>query len=206
MPTTDIMALPWASVLFFAAGYAGYFVANSGIRDHHKQIDTAFSTAVFGFFSLLIYIPLQKLEIGNYYASMPAFVGALCVGAVWRKYGRSRFEKTLRDLGISLVNDVPSAWQEMLEKRGVEGTQLSVLLKDGTEYCCDELHKFCEAPNGPCILGGNGDVLFYPTDKKIAGAKDWTTLENDPHDWGLEAYWIPAGEIKIIKYRRAVIS
>lgn len=203
VPVTDIMNLPWASVLFFSAGYAGYFIANSGIRDHHKQIDTAFSTAVFGFFSLMIYRPMLQFGLDSYYASLPAFLGAMLAGGAWRKWGRDLFSKSLRWAEVSYVNDFPAAWQEMIEKRGVQGSQLSVVLKDGSEYCCDDLHRFARAPNGPCILGSSGDVLMYPTDVKRSPNEEWEAIESTEHDWGYEAFWFPAGEIKTVKYRRA---
>ena len=51
----DLITLPWVTILTLASGYAGYYVANVGIREHHKPIDVIFSTLVFGFISAFAY-------------------------------------------------------------------------------------------------------------------------------------------------------
>lgn len=52
---TKLVNLPWATLLTLASGYAAYYVANVGVRDHHKPVDVTFSTLVFGFFSAFVY-------------------------------------------------------------------------------------------------------------------------------------------------------
>jgi len=49
---TKLVNLPWATLLTLASGYAAYYVANVGVRDHHKPVDVTFSTLVFGCFRL----------------------------------------------------------------------------------------------------------------------------------------------------------
>src|ERR1700693_3496856 len=143
----DLMTLPWATLLTLASGYAGYYVANVGIRDHHKPIDVIFSTVVFGFISAFAYNVCRVFfEISLVWSSGIAFVFAMLVGASWSLIGRRYFEGLLRKSRISHSDDLPSAWIALFGAK-IAATQLSVKLKDGSWLMCDDLAKFASSPN-----------------------------------------------------------
>jgi hypothetical protein len=199
----DLLNLPWATLLALASGYAGYFVANVGIRDHHKPIDVIFSTLVFGFIATFAYNICRVLfEISLVWSSVFAFSFALLAGAAWSLIGRSSLEKLLRKSRVSHSDDLPSAWIALFGTRLV-ATQLSVKLKDGSWLMCDDLSKFSASPNGPCVLGAKGDVLMYVTHKMsdIGVAYFPTTLPIDDW-WGHEITYVPADQIARIDLRR----
>ncbi|MET4484128.1 hypothetical protein [Bradyrhizobium sp. F1.13.3] len=200
---TKLINLPWASLLTLASGYAGYFVANVGIREHHKTIDVVFSSLVFGFFGAFAYNASQRLlGLTLSWASLIAFIFALVLGGCWSLFGRNVFEKILRTLRISYADELPSAWMALFSKKRV-ATQLSVKLKDGTWLKCDDLSRFTSSPNGPCVLGAKGDVLMYITHVQSSVSEVFFARDSlaDAY-WGDEVTYIPADQIARIDFRR----
>lgn len=198
----------WSTLLLVASGYAAYYVANVGIREHHKPADVTFSTLIFAFASAFaFYFCRWSLGLTLVLTSGITFVFGMLVGALWRKFGRPHFAHLLRRTDISHSDDLPSAWMALFGERRV-ATQLSVLLKDGTWLMCADLSKFAMSPNGPCVLGAKGDVLMYVTDKmtdKQSKRGSGFVLAPDPIDvlWGHEITYIPADQIAriILRYR-----
>lgn len=203
MLPNDVMAWPWATALFFAAGYAAYFVANAGIRGHHQQIDVAFSTAIFGFFAIMPYRALMDRGANIYTASAIGFCCAVIVGALWRKWGRGVLEWSLKTTGVSHVNDSPSAWNDLIETKGYHGYSLTVTLKDGWQYQSENLYQFRHEPNGPCRMGANGDILLYPTTCREKAFTEWKPTGSEAYGgYCAEALYLPAAEIRSIEFRR----
>src|SRR5258708_2914180 len=140
-----LISLPWAPLLVLASGYAGYYVANVGIREHHKPIDVVFAIIVFAFISAFAYnICREVFEIPLLWSSAITFASAIVVGALWSLFGRRNFESLLRKSRVSHSDDLPSAWVALFGVRK-EATQLSVKIKDGTWLMCDDLSKFSES-------------------------------------------------------------
>ena len=201
----DLLNLPWATLLTLASGYAGYYVANVGIRDHHKPIDVIFSTLVFGFIATFAYNVCRIFfEVSLVWSSVIAFAFAMLVGAVWSRVGRSALEGLLRKSSISHSDDLPSAWVALFGARLVV-SQLAVKLKDGSWLMCDDLSKFSASPNGPCVLGAKGDILMYVTHKQSdIGVAFFPATHPIDSDWGHEITYIPADQIARVDLRRRV--
>lgn len=200
----DLLSLPWATLLTLASGYAAYFIANIGIRGHHKSIDVAFSVLVFGFFSYGFYYALREVEKKEILeASALTFLFALVLGALWQVFFRPLLGSVLRFFNVSFNDDLPSAWVGLLAARKASGRQLTVRLTDGTWLKCDDLQKFEDAPNGPCVLGTSGDLLMYVTHQQNADKDEF----EDCHDvvkaeWGYEITYVPANQIARVDFRR----
>ncbi|MDX0158973.1 hypothetical protein GOC22_25535 [Sinorhizobium meliloti] len=202
----EIASLPLATVLFLAAGYSGYFIANTGIRDHHKSVDVAFSSAVFGFFGLFLHQTLVTHEINVYASTLLPYAASCLIGVAWRMWGRRGMRCVLRFLHVSYADELPSAWVSMFNVTGVDGTQLAVQLKNGTWLECDDLHRFAKAPNGPCVLGTNGDVLMYVTHYRLSGEDRRENAAVQFEAWGDEITFIPGSEIARIDLRRKKLT
>ncbi|STF36571.1 Uncharacterised protein [Escherichia coli] len=43
----SLLNLPWATLVTLTSGYIGYFIANVGLKDHHKPIEVTFSSLIF---------------------------------------------------------------------------------------------------------------------------------------------------------------
>jgi hypothetical protein len=201
----DLITLPWATLLTLASGYAGYYVANVGIREHHKPIDVIFATLVFGFISACAYNVCREIfEIRLAWSSAIAFVFAMVVGALWSWGGRSAVERLLRKSRVSHSDDLPSAWVALFGVK-IAATQLSVKLKDGSWLMCDDLTKFSSSPNGPCVLGAKGDILMYVTHKQTdIGIAFFPTTYPVDAEWGHEITYIPADQVARVDLRRKV--
>jgi hypothetical protein len=200
----DLLNLPWATLLTLACGYAGYYVANVGIREHHKAIDVTFSTLVFGFFSAFLYTALRRHgSIDILIASAASFSFAIILGGLWSRFGRAALKACLRKSRTSYSDDLPSAWVALFEA-STTATQLSVKLKDGSWIKCENLDHFAGFPNGPCVLGGKGDLLMYVTHFQGKDADEFEACPDTINDYyGAEITYIPASEIVRLDFRRA---
>lgn len=204
-----ILNQSWSTLLLAACGYVAYYIANKGIREHHKPADIAFSILVFAFVAAFaFYFSRWVLELSLVWSSGIALVFAILVGAAWRMFGRPRFESLLRATRISHSDDLPSAWMALFGERRV-ATQLCVQLKDGTWLMCADLSEFRNSPNGPCVLGAKGDILMYVTDKmtdKQSKRGTGFVRKANPIDpeWGHEITYIPADQIVRVDLRRKV--
>jgi hypothetical protein len=198
-----LLELQWPTLLLLASGYAAYCVANVGVREHHKATDVAFSTLLFAFISASSYYAcLWYFELSLVWSSAATFLFAILAGAFWSLFGRRYFEKLLRKSRVSHADDLPSAWMAIFGQK-IPMTQLSVQIKDGSWLMCDDLAKFANSPNGPCVLGAKGDILMYVTDKQSdIGVAFFPTADPVDPDWGHEITYIPADQIIRVDLRR----
>ncbi|MCZ5584059.1 hypothetical protein O5621_03670 [Escherichia coli] len=51
----SLLNLPWATLVTLTSGYIGYFIANVGLKDHHKPIEVTFSSLIFGLTAMMAY-------------------------------------------------------------------------------------------------------------------------------------------------------
>lgn len=200
--SAELIQLPWNILLPLACGYAGYFVAHIGVRGHHKSIDVTFATLVYGFIGMLIYQGVLDNRWGVIVSSCAAFLGTIVMGGAWNSFGRAWSLKCLRLAKVSYNDDLPTAWLSLFQTDQTDATQLAVRLTDGTWMYCDNLHEFAHKPNGPCVLGVEGDVLMYVT-RKVRSAIE-TEFEVALPDWGDDITYIPADSISQLRLRRKI--
>lgn len=198
----------WTTILTLASGYAGYFVAHVGQREHHQQLDQAFRVIFYGFWGIFAYMALRAYGgVEILVASAISVVGSAALGAFWRKWGKRALSWLLRRGNISMSDDVPTAWAALFDVGDVvDATQLKVCLTDGTHFFCDDFVKFADQPNGPCILGGQGDVLMYVTQigkNDDAGKRIWVNVDSGPKPgYGSAITYIPREQIARVELRR----
>jgi hypothetical protein len=197
--------LPWEVLLTLAVGYAGYFVANVGVRAHHKSIDVTFSTIVYGFFGTAAYLAVLAAGLQMWVAVPAGFVVSMVAGGLWSAVLRDRFADALRHLNVSQNDDLPSALANLMADKKGHATQLSVRLTTGVWLMCNDLARFQSAPCGPCVLGPSGDVLMYVTHHRDADG-DYEECEVDVPNWGMELTYIPANQVSRIDLRKRAIS
>lgn len=198
----DLLTLPWELQVALAGGYAAYVVAYTGLRARHRTVDVVFITLVFGLIATAT-LGLLAQEFGR-----PVWRGATAIavtvigGFLWRRWGRDVLAWSLRKFDVSWSDDSPSALETISENSKHPVTQIAVMLDDGTWLRCDDTSKFADSPQGPCIIGPNGDVALYLTheDPKGDASKDQTTVV-DEH-WGDRITYIPASRIRYINLRR----
>lgn len=205
---SNLLDLPVTTLITLASGYIGYCIANTGIRDHHKQIDTAFLTLVYGVVGMIAYnilaIPLSCFwkPLSIICGTIAAFGASAWAGAYWRKTGKDKLKKFLNEKEISYADDLPSAWLGLFDVKTHTNEQLTVIIKDGTVYHCNNLSEFKDEPNGPCYLGPNGDVLMYVTNIYNSEGNELKHPPIKDPDWGNEITYLPASEICRVYLRR----
>lgn len=199
-----LVALPWNTLLTIVAGYVGYYVANVGAREHHSAIDIALSSASFGLLAIAFYnLAFDRLGATEFSASASALIMAALLGLVWRKVGRKLAYRLLRVSDATHSDDLPSAWVALTSLTDVTVSQLKVRMTDGRWLMCSDLHAFASSPNGPCVLGGKGDVLMYVTDTKPDDDSAFAPVPNLHHEgWGTQITYIPADKVDQIILRR----
>ncbi|MGX8941969.1 hypothetical protein ACWWJF_18465 [Symbiopectobacterium sp. Eva_TO] len=203
MIDASLLDLPWATLVTLASGYIGYFIANVGLKEHHKPIDILFSTLIFSLLPTAIYHVTLWCGVNAYTATLLPVLLALTLGASWRKYGRKRLYAFLRKHNISWSDGTHSAWQQMFGLTDYRVTELFVVLKDGSGLLSRLPGRFEGLPNGPFTLGNNGDVILYVTHRSSANSDEWVEYGDVIHqDYGALATYIPADQITRIDIRR----
>ncbi|PAV04617.1 hypothetical protein CBG25_07185 [Arsenophonus sp. ENCA] len=203
MIDASLLDLPWATLVTLASGYIGYFIANVGLKEHHKPIDILFSTLIFSLLPTAIYHVTLWYGVNAYTATLLPVLLALTLGASWRKYGRKRLYAFLRKHNISWSDGTHAAWQQMFGLTDYRVTELFVVLKDGSGLLSRLPGRFEGLPNGPFTLGNNGDVILYVTHRSSANSDEWVEYGDVIHqDYGALATYIPADQITRIDIRR----
>ena len=197
-----LMGLSWATLVTIASGYSGYYIANVGLRDHHKAIEITFASLVFGFFSTAAYLLTQMLGGGVILATVLAFLVGMSLGAAWSKFGRKLLTRLLREHRVSHSDEMPSALQNVFAETGTDMHRLSVQMTDGTWLVCERMDQFKDAPNGPAVIGRHGDVLLYVTHRRKPNGEYEAIDDVDLPDWGQEATYVPAAHVRRIDMRR----
>lgn len=197
-----LLSLPWQIQVALGCGYTAYILAYSGIRDHHKGIDTAFRATAFGLVATLVLFltPDWRAPL----AIMAAFMASVATGLIWRRWGVRALQSTLRGLDVSWADDMPSAWATIaLQNNRHPVSQIAVHLDDGTWLNCADTRPFVDDPFGPCTMGANGDVALYVTQEI---EPDGTSSDNPgirhPSE-GVRITYVPASRVRRVTIRHA---
>jgi len=199
-PIADLLKSPWQLQLSLGSGYAAYLVSYVGIRAHHKTIDTAFSSLVFGLVATGIF-SVSAVKVGPIPSSALAFFSACAVAVFWRKFGRIWLAWVIRREDLSWSNDDPTALATLLDDTHNNMSQIAVLTKDGDWLRCDNTDSFASSPFGPCKIGPNGDVAMYLTHSKSKGEDAKELGSTKDLEFGDRMTYIPSESIQRINFR-----
>lgn len=197
----NLLSLPAQIQIAAASGYAAYMTASIGIRAHHTTTQTAFTAAAYGLIATAVLASAPD-ETNPIAVGVLAFVLTVFAGMFWRKIGCRVWFGLLSFLGVSRADDTPSAWMALHERADSYLTQIAIELDDGTWLYCDDTTKFAKAPQGPCVLGANGDIGMYLTHQKRQGAERTAVLTTRDARWGDRLTWIPASRIRRVSLRQ----
>lgn len=196
-----ILSLPWQIQVSLGAGYVAYLLAYAGIRDHHKGIDVPFRAISFGLVAtLMLYV---TSDLSPVFAILSSSLVTVFSGILWRMCGIPAYRCFLRKFRISWADDTPSAWSKIaLENTKYTTSQLAVNLQDGSWVKCSNVHRVSEWPNGPFVLGNNGDVAMYIDKVSYPDKSERDFGETISVDgWGKNMTFIPAQQVRQIKMR-----
>jgi len=196
---TKWLLATWQLQVALASGYTAYMVAYTGVRSHHRGIDTSFRALAFGLVAtaVLLVLPADRPLI----AITVAFGATVIVGALWRRFGMQLWTRLLRWCDLTWGDDTPNAWSRMISEQDHFVTQIIVHTKDGRRLRCMDTRPFQKLPLGPAVLGTNGDIVIYVThvlDSEGDRAMKYTVDD----EYGAMATYIPAAEIRQVMIRR----
>ena len=200
MTPAALLSLSWQIQVALAGGYAAYILAYTGIRDHHRTLDTTFGTLVFSVVASAAF-SLTSPYLLPLFAGAAAIVAAGSAGLAWRRWGRNLLRGVLRGPDVSWSDDDPSAWASLTSDTRNYVSQISVLTDDGDWLRCADTQPFADAPFGPCRLGPTGDVLLYLTDRVSPDGDIKPQIGvRDAHYGDLITY-VPAARIRRVTVR-----
>ena len=198
----SLLNLPWATLVTLTSGYIGYFIANVGLKNHHKPIEVTFSTLIFGLLSMMVYQAVMWAGLNSWLATPPTLLCAFAYAALWRKYGRKWMYRFLRNKDISWSDDTPSAWMRMFDQHGYYISEAYVYLKNGIVLLSENPGKFEGQASGSFVLGVEKDIVMYVTHEKKPGRDEWIEKDVESKSWGAMATYIPADQIAMVRIRR----
>ena len=176
--------LPISTMILLAAGYLSYRIAFVGRNDSHSAVDTVFIATAFAALAkcvlalaLWLPVPFQYEHLVRPAGLVAGTLTSIVSAFLWRNCIESWLFEALQRRDWLNADRHRTAWLSYLSRPPkVQLTQLYVRLKDGTCLLCDELHKFSDFPFGSCVLGEDGSVLMYPTDRKETPAAEWEPI------------------------------
>lgn len=199
----DLMNLPYDLLAVLAIGYVGYRLAYVGRDAAHQTFDRALLVTVFSTIARLSSDTIAALCDGTgWWVTAVAALLSVAAALFWRVLGSDWTYRGLRWARISSDDGQPSAWRSMLSRKMSGPVQLTVITKTGKVYLCDDLHRFNDAPMGPCLLGEDGSIAMYITDWRDTGEAEWREGTPFREDAGYEMSFFPATEIQRVDIAR----
>jgi hypothetical protein len=193
------LALPFAIQVAVFAGVLAYLVANYGKLDQRPHL-MAFQFGIWALIAASIFW-VAKLKFVETASAAIAISAVMVLGALWRKKLSRFVAKSVRQLGISFVNDEPSALATLQNDCEHVVSQIAVLLDTGEWLRCDYTTEYSEAPFGPCQIGPKGDVAMYVTTIKDPQGvvRQQSTVRHEYY--GDRITYIPAERIRRMNLR-----
>jgi hypothetical protein len=196
-----LIDLPWQIQVALASGYAAYLLAYAGIRGHHKSIDTAFRSIMFGLFTtFLLYLGAGLKDLVS---ALLAIAGTLAAALLWRRFGIKALVGTMRAMDVSWADDMPSAWATLQANAEHPITQVNVQVEDGSWLSCSEAHKYVDLPFGPCRYGPSGDIALYVDRIQPAGGEARPQPSVVDANYGALLTYVPAEQVRQVSIRFA---
>jgi hypothetical protein len=194
----SLLSLPLGTLAVLAAGYIGYRIAYVGHDSTHSTIDVLFLTLTFSLVARLaedLIIPHAGLVV----AALGGIVAAVVGAAVWRSGLEDFSRRLLRLARISTSDRHLTAWDTVRLRRNFSPTWLMLRLTDGRRLLSSDLNRFASMRDGPCILGADGSVAMFVTERRAAQSEEWTPCDLTKEYFGTELTYIPAREISEIR-------
>ncbi len=190
------LQLPLQVQAVLVSGYLGYFFIN---RNHNKLklMDIWLTILILGLPTALI---VQSFVSKWAYASV--LIGPV-LGALWSWGGRSNLHRLLRWSDVSYETGEGDAWKTLTARKNARVTQITVTVKDGSKYLCDNAHAFVHNTFAPYVKDEDG-IAFYVTHycKKINGEYgDWIATNVSDDVWGDEITYFPRANIELLEIR-----
>ena len=201
MELKDLATLPEQLQVIFVSGYLGYSIAYSGFRENERKEDLFYGVLSFGIFGFAIYDLSSPYFESFAIPGLLALLTSVGVAMLWRKYVKRWFFKMLHKAAISNEDGIPTVWSRITQDTTIAPRQLTVELKDGSKYICDDVDSFATAPIPMYYTDSAGNIAMHVTHKAKKDEAE-TPVAAVRHDsWGDRITYIPAKDIATIDFR-----
>lgn len=208
MSLEAILKLPFEIQLVLAAGYLAYRVANTGLDQSHKTIDTIFQVLAYGLVAYLMY-GLADKHFSSIVAvnTAAAVLSAIIAAGLWRRFGRKIFVAIARKAGVMRENLFPSTWAHLINDNQKWG-YIAVTRDDDVKF----ESNLAALPNGiplePVDVDHLGNIALYVTRTISPSGEIGDHSENGVVDEHGRAHltFIPANKIKTVTVSLDVTS
>lgn len=196
----SLLDLPIDTLAVLAAGYLGYRLAYIGRDRGHRPVDVLFISLAFAFIASLTAQLLDPVT-GKTGAMLLGVAATIVAAAFWRSIGSGWTFRALRAARISDSDHHVTAWDTVRQRRGFRPTVLIVRTTDGELLMCHKPEEYGHLRDGPFILGDDGSVAMFVTDRCRPGKNEWEERETFDDVCGYELTYLPAGRISEIRIK-----
>lgn len=193
-----LLDLPIDTFAGLASGYLGYRLAYVGKDQKHHTVDVVFISAVFALLARVV-SDLASPFAGVYPALIFGILAAAIGAALWRKWLSNWLYRVLRRVNVSQSDGHDDAFTSMRLRAGFAPSTLVVITTNGTALMCRDLRPFAAYRDGPCILGEDGSVAMYVTDRYLPDATEWEEMDVYTTGRGAQITYVPASQIAQIR-------
>lgn len=200
MGLKDLVLLPIGLQVALGAGYLAYMIAYAGLRRGHSAVDAVFISFAFGIPALFTFDLLAP-----YYVALGVAAGAavsILAGIFWRAGLRRVWVWLMEKLGVHGEDGAATAWDTLIQRRGLKVNQVSVRTKDGRTLFMNGRHDYLDGPHKGLILGGDGSVVMVVEEERLLGAAgEDRKAQGMRTENGVRLSYIPASEIAQVNMR-----
>lgn len=198
MKLDDVIELPLYFQVALGCGFVAYMIAMHGRRKDEKAMDLFFGVIAFSLPSMLPWFASEKIGAPAWIGICSAITFSLCLGIIWRKWGKKLFYKVMHEAEISTDSGYKSTWQRIIQDVDIIPMQVFVTLKDGKILSCEQLGDFYDAAIPRWNIDDEGNVAIYVT--HIDGKEENATSLR-VEEWGDLITYIPSSEIYTVAFR-----
>ncbi len=193
-----IIELPLQIQAILVSGYLGYILINRDHRSTEKNLDVWLMILLLGL-PTAITLKFCSSEWG--YLSI---LIAPVIAFLWAKWGKYHWFRLLRSSNVSYETGDGDAWKTLTTRKNVAVTQITVTLKNGNKYHCENAHQFSHNSFAPYVKDDDG-IAFYVTHyctKTKDGWGNWQKAINVCNsEWGDEITYFPRADIAMLEMR-----
>lgn len=195
----SLLQLPFSTIAVLASGYLAYRTSYVGRDGTYRTVDTLFCTLAFAAVAQMV-TQWAATALATPLPQVAGFGAAMATAVFWRRWGASWSFRALRAAGISTSDHLETAWDTIRLKPGFAPTTYIVKRTDGTLLMCHRPEDFAKLRDGPCILGADGSIALFVTDRLEPGATDWQPRDVFAEQLGYEMTYIPAAHVAEIRF------
>lgn len=189
-----ILELPLLLQIILATGYAGYVIAQRDYRKNERKTDMLLGVLLMGLPTALII-----LLVSSNWKYLSLMLPPI-LGWGWAAYGRQWLFKVLRLTNASYENNEGDVWNTLSTRKRIFATQITVRLKNGNLYHCNNTMLFKDEPFFPFTMDEDG-IAFYVTEHKKPDGEWKKDDEVIDADWGASVMYFPRADIAHLDIR-----